>query len=101
MGTVLCLATGGTIASTFDPECGGWTPTLKVEDLMERVPGLGADVEVGQLAQTNSTSFAPQQVLEWSAYVGQALDRPEVSGVVLLQGTNTLEECAFLFDLAL
>jgi L-asparaginase len=102
MTTVVCFATGGTIASTWDVSVGGFLPTVGAGDLVAAagVEGL-ATVEVVQLAQTNSTSFDPQQVLDWSRVVADALARPEVAGAVVLQGTNTLEECAYVFDLVL
>jgi L-asparaginase len=98
---VLCIATGGTIASRFDPARGGFVPTVPAQELVAAADGIGTVVEVLQLAQTNSTSFDPQQVLDWSKMIGSALERPDLAGAVFLQGTNTIEECAFLFDLAL
>jgi L-asparaginase len=60
-----------------------------------------ATTEVVQVGPFSSTSLRPQQVLDWSTAVDEALKRPEVVGAVVLQGTNTLEESAYLFDLTI
>ncbi|HET7119874.1 MAG TPA: asparaginase [Solirubrobacterales bacterium] len=103
MATVVCMATGGTIAATFDPDLGGLRATMPASGLFDGIPGLGdlAEVELVQPTIADSTSLSPAQVLGWSTTIGQALERPEVAGAVVLQGTDTLEECAYLFDLTL
>src|SRR5688572_14711951 len=50
--TVVVLATGGTIASTYDEATGGFRPALTAEQLVGAVPGLDtiARVEMVQVA---------------------------------------------------
>jgi L-asparaginase len=40
-------------------------------------------------------------ILELAALIGGLTDRPEIDGVVVVQGTDTIEETAFAFDLLL
>jgi L-asparaginase len=100
---VVCFTTGGTIASAFDPRAGGLRVSLGGDRLIRSVPGVEAiaDIEVVELANTSSTFHRPEQVFAWTRRVRERLAEPDVIGVVLTHGTDTLEESAYLFDLAL
>lgn len=90
---------GGTIASV--PEGGGSAePTLTADDLVSAVPQLR---EVARL-QTRSFRQCPSGDLDIADIVALAheikgLENSGLSGVVVTQGTDTLEETAFLLDL--
>lgn len=99
--TVVVLSTGGTIASTHSEEEGGFTSSLQGEQLMAAVPGLGdvADIEVQNVANVGSTNMTPALWLEVSRRAATALERPEVAGVLVTHGTDTMEETAYFLDL--
>jgi L-asparaginase len=103
MQRVLVFTTGGTIASRYDVDVGGFLPAVGGEDLVRAVPGLGGwvDIEVIELANISSTFVTPDQVFEWSRIVAQRLAETDVCGAVVTHGTDTLEESAYMFDLAL
>ncbi|KQV46297.1 L-asparaginase [Pelomonas sp. Root1217] len=96
---IVILGTGGTIAGTAKTASDGVGYTaaqLRVEDLLAAVPALaGHKLEAQQVAQLDSKDmdFATWQRL--AVAVQQQLDRPEVSGVVITHGTDTLEETAY------
>jgi L-asparaginase len=96
---IVILGTGGTIAGTAKTASDGVGYTaaqLRVEDLLAAVPALaGRPLEAHQVAQLDSKDmdFATWQRL--AAAVQQQLDRPEVAGVVITHGTDTLEETAY------
>jgi L-asparaginase len=101
-GTVVILGTGGTIAGA-SPVAGdnvGYTAAQRsVADLLSAVPGLaGLAVEAHQVAQLDSKDMdaATWQVL--ARAVAAQLARPEVCGVVVTHGTDTLEETAWLLQ---
>lgn len=100
---VLCFTTGGTIASTYDAAAGGFMPVIGGDALVSSVPGLTevAEVEVVDLANVSSTFLTPEQVFGWASEVSGQLARPDVVGAVITHGTDTLEESAYMFDLAL
>ncbi len=99
--TVVVLSTGGTIASVYDPERGGFAPALSGEDLISAVPGIDdvAQLEVEQIANIASTDMTPAIWLEISRRSEALLARPDVAGVIVTHGTDTLEETAFFLDL--
>ena len=59
---VVVLATGGTIASTYDEEIGALRAALTGDEIVEAVEGLSeiADVSVEQIANVNSRDMTPE-----------------------------------------
>lgn len=94
-GRIAVGTLGGTIAMVDGP--GGGQPRLGAYDLLD---GIGGDLEVegATLAQLPSASLTPAQLVgavTWAEErVGEGCD-----GAVLVQGTDTLPESAFLADL--
>ena len=99
--SVLVLTTGGTIASLPDPETGAKRPAVSGEELVAGVVGLAevADVEVEEVAALSSWNLTPDHMLAVARRAGEALAQPDVDGVVVTHGTDTLEETAVLIDL--
>src|SRR5690606_469389 len=95
------LALGGTIAMT-GPGGHHITPRLGAEELVRAVPGLAdvAEVTSEQLRQVPSAALRLSDLLLAARRVRSALDAG-VHGVVITQGTDTLEESAFALDLLL
>lgn len=96
---IVILGTGGTIAGTAKTASDGVGYTaaqLSVDDLLAAVPALaGRRLEAHQVAQLDSKDmdFATWQAL--ATVVQHHLERPEVGGVVITHGTDTLEETAY------
>ena len=97
--TVVILATGGTIAGRADDAAdniGYRAASLGVEALVAAVPPLrGLPLEAEQLAQVDSKDM---EFALWQRLAQRAafhLARPEVAGVVVTHGTDTLEETAY------
>ncbi|MEF9943748.1 MAG: asparaginase domain-containing protein, partial [Burkholderiaceae bacterium] len=95
------IATGGTIAQKIDPIKKAPVPALSGEDLLETVPEIGkyAKVEVFNQSRIASTAMDPAAWIKLANNVQKALDRPEVAGVMVSHGTDTLEETAWFLDL--
>ena len=98
-GTVVVLGTGGTIAGTADSatdSVGYRAASLGVESLLAAVPPLaGWPIECQQLAQVDSKDMGLALWLALRAALQRQLQRPEVAGVVITHGTDTLEETAY------
>lgn len=96
---VTLLALGGTIASTSQGP-GGVSPVLEGSEIVAAVPGLAqvADVTVQTASQLPGAHLQIQDVVALAGRAEEAL-RHGATGVVVTQGTDTLEETAFLLDL--
>jgi len=98
---VKLIATGGTIAMKIDPVKKAPVPAISGEDLVATVPDISkyATVEVENLANVPSDYMDADLWVKLQKAVKIALSRPEVAGVVVSHGTDTLEETAFFLDL--
>ncbi|MDQ0605533.1 L-asparaginase [Streptomyces canus] len=94
---VAVISLGGTIAMTAQT-AGGATPTLSADDLVAAVPGLadtGIDVQVHDFRRLPGASLSFPDLLE----LAETIETLTVDGVVVTQGTDTIEETAYLLDL--
>ena len=84
-----------------DPLRGGAVPALSGEEILAHDPELSklANVEVINFARLAGPQVTPQHMWQLSEQIREQLQRPEVSGVVVTHGTDTLEETAFFLDL--
>lgn len=101
---VLIVATGGTIASTgnYYGDRGGAVNKISVEELTKAVPGIEkvATMSADQFSNVASGSIGPKQWLDLSKTISAAFsERPNLSGVVVTHGTDTMEETAYFLDL--
>jgi L-asparaginase len=101
MPKVAVVFTGGTISMGFDPIAGGNVPTLDGAAILARTPGLEsiADVVPIDRGLTPASHFSWADLLQLGSVIQGALDDPAVDGVVVVQGTDTIEETAFAWDL--
>jgi L-asparaginase len=98
--SVVVISTGGTIASTKESG-GGASPELTGEDLVANVHGLSKNVELVTYDFSNipSPHFSVQQMHKLSELVVEYDHHNTVDGIVITQGTDTLEEVAYFVDL--
>ncbi|MEU9741964.1 asparaginase [Micromonospora chersina] len=96
--TVALFTLGGTIAMAGTGS-GGVVSRLTGADLTAAVPGLaGIPLDVRDVEAVPSAALAYQQILDLVDAAGAAV-ADGATGVVVTQGTDTLEETAFLADL--
>jgi L-asparaginase len=96
---VAVLTLGGTIASSADP---GEGATIRVTgtELMRRIPAAKtvAEVHVQAVRKVPSADLGLRDVLDLRAVVASAI-AGGASGVVVTQGTDTMEETSYALDL--
>jgi L-asparaginase len=99
---VVVITTGGTIAMKRNsPMVGGAVPMLKGEDFLSQLPRLNTQILFEEFSTVPSSHITPNQVLDMRQRVEHILQHPEVSGIVITHGTDTLEESAYLIDLTI
>jgi L-asparaginase len=103
MSRVAVLFTGGTISMVVDPVAGGNVPSLDGAAIIERTPGLAEIAELVpiDLDRTPASHFRFPELLEIGRRIRAAQAEPMIDGVVVVQGTDVIEETAFLWDLVL
>jgi L-asparaginase len=97
------LFTGGTISMKLDPATGAAVPALTAQELIDLVPGIrGVDTfEVEDFSRLPGPHVTPEQMWRLARRAAAWLDRPDVDGLVVTHGTDTIEETAYLLDLVL
>jgi L-asparaginase len=98
---VALFTLGGTIASMGAGTSAGVVPQLTGADLLASVPGLGragVTLQVRDFRQVPSAALTVDDVLDL-VYAIRAVVAAGAGGVVVSQGTDTIEETAFLADL--
>ena len=98
---VAVLSTGGTIASKQNPSKGGYEAALTGEDLVAAVPAIRkvAQIRVEEISNISSSDITPEIWIRLARRVNDLLAMPNIAGVVVTHGTNTLEETAYFLDL--
>jgi L-asparaginase len=101
-GRVDVFSLGGTIAMTREPgHSAGAVPALSGDQLLAAVPGLaqtGIAVAVHDVRQVPGASLDIADVIELAAMIRASVSS-RAAGVVVTQGTDTIEETVFLLDL--
>jgi L-asparaginase len=100
---VTVFSLGGTIASTDDGPAAagrGVTPRLGARGLLQAVPRIQevAELEAVAFRQTASGDLTLQDLVALAAEITQRFEQG-VDGVVVTQGTDTIEETSFALDL--
>jgi L-asparaginase len=96
---ILLISLGGTITMTRDAE-GGIVPTLSAADIVRAIPGINAiaDIETLSPMTVPGASLSIDNVLAVATLIDQRF-ASGVDGIVVIQGTDTIEETAFLLEL--
>lgn len=97
------LFTGGTISMQLDPATGAAVPALGAAEILAQVPRLGdvADFETEDFSRLPGPHVTPEHMWRLARRAAAWLERPDIDGLVITHGTDTIEETAYLLDLTL
>jgi L-asparaginase len=95
---IVLLFTGGTISMRHDPAAGGAVPTLRGKDIVALAPGIDriASLEIDDWGAYPGPHMTIERMWALRARIAEHLARPDVDGVVVTHGTDSLEESAYL-----
>jgi L-asparaginase len=99
--TIMIIATGGTIAGSGTGGYGYKAGQVSVDELVKAVPNLDklANLEAEQVANIGSQDMNDKVWLKLAEATNAALARPDIDGVVITHGTDTMEETAYFLNL--
>lgn len=102
MKKIIVITTGGTIAMKYDEEVKGLVPAVSGDDLIKAVPALKglAQIEVKEFANVPSGYMTPQMMFDLAKKIDAYAKDEAVTGFVVTHGTDTLEETAYMIDMA-
>lgn len=101
MTRIMLLTTGGTIATTAD-DSGALVPTISGRELLASAgPGLPEDISVTvrDLTRLDSSAITLSELDGIIAAVHADLADPDVDGIVITHGTDSMEETAIALDI--
>jgi L-asparaginase len=105
MKNIVILATGGTIAGAGElgKNIGYKSGSIKAQTLIDAVPELKnvANICVEQFCNINSDDITSELWIALARRIRELLQREDVDGIVVMHGTDTMEETALFLSLTL
>ncbi len=103
MTRIAIVFTGGTISMRPDAAAGGNIPVLDGAAILARAPEVAtiADIEAIDWGMVPASHLRFAQILSIARVADDQLRRPDIDGVVVVQGTDSIEETSFAYYLLL
>lgn len=95
---IALLLTGGTISMRHDVAAGGAVPALSGRELLAAARGIEtvADIELEEWGAYPGPHMSVERLWALRTRIAELVARPDIEGVAITHGTDTLEESAYL-----
>jgi L-asparaginase len=103
MKNILIVFTGGTFSMMIDPKTGGAVPRFSGDELLAKIPEVKnlANITCFDFGQYPGPHMTPMLMMELSQTIKQEITDKNYDGVIIIHGTDTLEETSYLLDLTI
>lgn len=101
MKKIAVIFTGGTISMKVDERLSAAIPALSSEEILSMVTNIDRFAQVEQIpfGSYPGPHMTPELIWKLAQQTKELLARPDIDGVVITHGTDTLEETAYFLDL--
>jgi L-asparaginase len=96
---ILVITAGGPIAFKRGPAVTSAVPSVRGEDFLALLPRNEFQIDIAEFSNVPGSHLTPAQTLELSRRIETMLQAPDLDGVVVTHGTDTLDETAYMLDL--
>ena len=103
MSKVALIFTGGTIGMKVDMDSQGAIPNLSPNEIVSALSGIDEfdNLIIHEFSRKPSPSITPKDMIELSNIVNDYLAQDNITGAIVIHGTDVLEETAFYLNAVL
>jgi L-asparaginase len=104
MKNILIVFTGGTFSMSVDnKKSGGAVPRYSGKELLKKIPQVKnlAKISFYDFGKYPGPHVTPEIMMKLSKQLKKKIAKKEFDGIVVIHGTDTLEETAYLIDLTI